>query len=185
MAELKHLSMETLMAGLEEVRQSPATIGVLELIVRRPRTDVREVVKVAELDLVEGLVGDGWKPRGSSKTDDGSAELERQLTVTNARLMALVAQEKRHWPPAGDQLYVDFDLSADNAPPGTRLSIGAAVIQVTETPHTGCKKFAARYGLDASKFISTPVGKHLRLRGVNARVVRSGTIRAGDTVRKL
>ncbi len=185
MAELKHLSMKTFMAGLEEVRQSPATIGVLELIVRRPRTDVREVVEVAELDLVEGLVGDGWKTRGSSKTDDGSAELERQLTVTNARLMALVAQEKRHWPPAGDQLYVDFDLSADNAPPGTRLSIGAAVIQVTGTPHNGCKKFAARYGLDALKFISTPVGKHLRLRGVNAKVIRAGTIRAGDSVRKL
>ena len=185
MAELKHLSMNTLTAGLDEVRQSPATIGVLELIVRRPRTDVREVVEVAELDLVEGLVGDGWKSRGSSKTGDGSAELERQLTVTNARLMALVAQEKRHWPPAGDQLYVDFDLSANNAPPGTRLSIGAAVIQVTETPHNGCKKFAARYGLDALKFISTPVGKHLRLRGVNAKVIRAGTIRAGDSVRKL
>ena len=185
MAELKHLSMETLIAGLEEVRQAPATIGVLELIVRRPRTDVREVVEVAELDLVDGLVGDGWKTRGSSKTDDRSAELERQLTVTNARLMALVAQEKQHWPPAGDQLYVDLDLSADNAPPGTRLSIGAAVIQVTETPHNGCKKFAARYGLDALKFISTPVGKQLRLRGVNAKVIRPGTIRAGDSVRKL
>ena len=185
MPELKHLSMETLIAGLEEVRQSPAAIGVLELIVRRPRTDFREVVEVAELDFVEGLVGDGWKTRRSSKTDDGSAELERQLTVTNARLMALVAQEKRHWPPAGDQLYVDFDLSADNAPPGTRLSIGAAVIQVTETPHNGCKKFAARYGLDALKFISSPVGKHLRLRGVNAKVISAGTIRAGDSVRKL
>ena len=137
MAELKHVSMKALTAGLGGVRQSPATIGVLELIVRRPRTDVREVVEVAELDVIEGLVGDGWKTRGSSKTDDGSAELERQLTVTNARLMALVAREKRHWPPAGDQLYVDFDLSADNAPSGTRLSIGAAVIQVTETPHTG------------------------------------------------
>ena len=185
MAELKHVSMEALTAGLGGVRQSPATIGVLELIVRRPRTDVREVVEVAELDVIEGLVGDGWKTRGSSKTDDGSAELERQLTVTNARLMALVAREKRHWPPAGDQLYVDFDLSADNAPSGTRLSIGAAVIQVTETPHTGCRKFAARYGLDALKFISTPVGKQLRLRGVNAKVIRSGTIRAGDVVRKL
>jgi MOSC domain-containing protein YiiM len=178
LAELKHLSMETLTGGLDEVRRSPATTGVLELIVRRPRPDVREVVESAELDVVEGLVGDRWRTRGS-------AELERQLTVTNARLMALVAQEKRHWPPAGDQLYVDFDLSADNAPAGTRMSIGEAVIEVTETPHTGCRKFAARYGLDALKFISTPVGQHLRLRGVNARVVRSGTIRAGDTVRKL
>ncbi len=185
MAELKHVPMDTLTAGLDEVRRSPATTGVLELIVRRPRTDVREVADVAALDVAEGLVGDGWKTRGSSNTDDGSAELERQLTLANARLMALVGREKRHWPPAGDQLYVDFDLSQDNAPPGTRLAIGAAVIQITETPHTGCRKYAARYGLDALKFISTPMGKHLRLRGVYAKVVRSGTIQAGDAVRKL
>ncbi|MDD9990156.1 MAG: hypothetical protein OXQ31_28060 [Spirochaetaceae bacterium] len=178
MAEPKHLPMEALTAGLDEVRRSPATTGVLELIVRRPRTDVREVAEVAELDVAEGLVGDGWKTRGS-------AELERQLTLANARLMALVAREKRHWPPAGDQLYVDFDLSQDNAPAGTRLSIGDAMIEVTEPPHTGCRKYASRYGLDALKFISTPLGKELRLRGLYAKVIRSGTIQAGDTVRKL
>ena len=178
MSELKHTPMETLTAGLDEVRRSPATTGVLELIVRRPRTDVREVVELAELDEAEGLVGDGWKPRGA-------AELERQLTLANARLMALVAGEKQNWPPAGDQLYVDFDLSQDNAPPGTRLAVGDAVIEVTETPHTGCKKYASRYGLDALEFISTPVGKGLRLRGMYAKVIRSGTIRDGDAVRKL
>lgn len=178
MSELKHTPMETLTAGLDEVRRSPATTGVLELIVRRPRTDVREVVESAELDEAEGLVGDGWKTRGA-------AEIERQLTLANARLMALVAGDKQNWPPAGDQLYVDFDLSQDNAPPGTRLAIGDAVIEVTETPHTGCKKYASRYGLDALEFISTPVGKGLRLRGMYAKVVRSGTIRAGDAVRKL
>ncbi len=177
MSELKHLPMETLTAGLDEVRRSPATTGVLELIVRRPRTDVREVVESAELDEAEGLVGDGWKTRGA-------AEIERQLTLANARLMALVAGEKQNWPPAGDQLYVDFDLSQDNAPPGTRLAIGDAVIEVTATPHTGCKKYASRYGLDALEFISTPVGKGLRLRGMYAKVIRSGTIRAGDAVRK-
>ena len=98
--------------------------------------------------------------------------------------MALLAGDKRHWPPAGDQLYVDFDLSADNAPPGTRLVIGAAVILVTEPPHTGGKKFAGRHGLDALKFVNSSVGKHLRLRGINARVIRPGTIRVGDVVTK-
>ena len=107
-----------------------------------------------------------------------------QLTVTNARLMALVAQEKQHWPLAGDQLYIDFDLSVDNVPPGTRLSLGAAVIQIAEPPHTGCKKFAARFGLDALKLISSPVGKQLQLRGVNAKVIRPGAIRVGDVVKK-
>ena len=185
MAEVQHLAMEVLTAGLHEIRQSPKAIGVLELIARRPQTETREVLGVGELDLVEGLVGDNWKRRGSSRTADGSAHPDMQLTVTNARLMALVAQEKQHWPLAGDQLYIDFDLSVDNVPPRTRLSLGTAEIQITEPPHTGCKKFAARFGLDALKFINSPVGKQLQLRGVNAKVIRPGTIRVGDAVKKL
>lgn len=185
MTEVKHLAMEALTAGLDNIRQSPSSTGILELIVRRPQTETREVLDVGELDLTEGLVGDNWKRRGSSQTADGSAHPDMQLTLTNARLIALVAQEKQYWPLAGDQLYIDFDLSADNVPSGTCLSVGEAVIQITEPPHTGCKKFAARFGLDALKFISSPVGKQLQLRGVNAKVVRPGAIRVGDVVRKL
>ena len=185
MAKVKHLALEALTAGLDDIRQSPKATGVLELIVRRPQTETREVLDVGELDIAEGLVGDNWKRRGSAQTADGSAHPDMQLTVTNARLMALVAQEKRYWPLAGDQLYIDFDLSVDNVPPGTRLSLGAAVIQITEPPHTGCKKFAARFGLDALKFISSPLGKQLQLRGVNAKVIRPGAIRVGDVVNKL
>ena len=185
MAEVKHLPIETLTAGLDDIRQSPKATGVLELIVRRPQTETREVLDAGELDLVEGLVGDNWKQRGSSQTADGSANPDTQLTLTNARVMALVAQEKELWPLAGDQLYVDFDLSADNIPPGTRLSLGTAVIQITEPPHTGCKKYAARFGLDALKFISSPEGRQLQLRGVNAKVIRPGVIRVGDAIKKL
>ena len=185
MAEVKHLAMEALTAGLDDIRQSPKATGVLELIVRRPQTETREVLDAGELDLVEGLVGDNWKQRGSSQTPDGSANPDTQLTLTNARLMALVAQEKQRWPLAGDQLYVDFDLSVDNIPPGTRLSLGAAVIQITEPPHTGCKKYAARFGLDALKFVNSRVGRQLHLRGVNAKVIRPGVIRVGDVVKKL
>ena len=185
MSEVKHLSIEALTAGLDAIRQSPKAAGVLELIVRRPRTEAREVLDEGKLDLAEGLVGDNWRQRGSSQTADGSAHPDMQLTLTNARLMALVAQDKRHWPLAGDQLYVDFDLSVDNVPPGTRLSLGAAVIQITEPPHTGCKKYAARFGLDALKFISSPEGKRLQLRGVNAKVIRPGAIRVDDVVKKL
>ena len=185
MSEVKHLAMEALTAGLDAIRQSPKATGALELIVRRPQTEAREVLDVGKLDLVEGLVGDNWKQRGSSSTADGSANPETQLTLTNARLMALVAQEKERWPLAGDQLYVDFDLSVDNIPPGARLSLGAAVIQITEPPHTGCKKYAARFGLDALKFVNSREGRQLRLRGVNAKVIRPGAIRVGDAIEKL
>jgi len=183
--DLTHLEMTELEAGLEEIRRSPGDGGVLELIVRRPRPDEREVLEEAELDLSEGLVGDSWKERRSSRTPDGSPHPDMQLNVMNARAIALFARDRGRWALAGDQLYVDLDLSDENLPPGTRLSIGSAVIEVTPQPHTGCKKFVLRFGPDVMKFVNSPVGRQLRLRGLNARVVRPGRVRVGDAVRKV
>ena len=167
------------------MRQSPKDGGTLEMIVRRPRVDAREVLEEGELDLEMGLVGDTWLERGSSRTADGSAHPDMQLNVINARLLDLVAQDKARWQLAGDQLVVDFDLSEANIPPGTQLAIGSAVIEVTAQPHTGCQKFVARFGREAMLFVNSPVGKQLHLRGINARVVQPGTIRTGDAVRKV
>ena len=185
MPTLTHLTTEQLHAGLEEIERSPKLEGVLELIVRRPAVDVREVLQEGELDLVEGLVGDTWSQRGSSRSSDGRAHPDMQLNVMNARAAALVAQSPDRWALAGDQLYVDLDLSGENLPAGTRLCIGEAVIEVTPQPHTGCNKFVSRFGLDAMKFVNSPVGRALNLRGINARVVQAGTIRVGDVVRRL
>ncbi len=183
--EARHLSMAELEAGLEEVRQAPRDGGSLRLIVRRPRPNQREVVADAQLDPVEGLVGDSWKTRGSHATADGSAHPDMQLNIMNARAAALVAQDPQRWALAGDQLYLDLDLSGANLPAGTRLAIGAAVIEVTDQPHTGCRKFIARFGRDAMKFVNSPVGRELNLRGINAKVIRGGAIRVGDVAKKL
>jgi hypothetical protein len=177
--------MEELEAGLDEIRRSPRDEGVLELIVRRPQLGDREVLEHGELDPVEGLVGDTWRTRRSSRTPDQSPHPDMQLNIMNARVIALVAQDKDRWHLAGDQLFVDMDLSADNLPPGTRLALGSAVIEVTAQPHTGCQKFVARFGLDAMKFVNSPERKELHLRGINAKVVRPGVIRVGDVARKM
>ena len=108
-----------------------------------------------------------------------------QLNVMNARVIALLAQGKDRWALAGDQLFVDFDLSEANVPPGTRLAIGSTMIEVTAPPHLGCKKFSARFGPDAMKFVNSPEGKALHLRGINAKVIQPGVIRAGDVVKKV
>ena len=171
--------------GLDAIRQAPGEEGTVELIVRRPAVEEREVVEEAELDLDDGLVGDNWRVRGSRAMADGSANPKAQLTVMNARLAALVAGPREDWAHAGDQLYVDFDLSKENVPPGTRLAIGSAVIEATDEPHTGCAKVSARFGSDALRFINSPVGRELNLRGINARVVEPGQVRRGDAVRKL
>ncbi len=181
----EHVQPEALEAGFDEIRQSPVDHGTIELIVRRPAENEREILEVGTLDVGEGLVGDLWRARGSSRTPDGSANPDAQLTLMNARVAALVARERERWPLAGDQLYVDLDLSIDNLPPGSRLALGTAVIEVTPEPHTGCAKFSARFGSAALRFINSPAGRASRLRGVNTRVVETGTVRTGDPVRKL
>jgi hypothetical protein len=181
---VKFLTQEELEAGLDAVRQAPKDEGRLELIVRRPAIDQREVVAGGALDAIAGLVGDNWSTRGSTSTADGSAHPGAQLALMNVRMIALLAQEQARWPLAGDQLFVDLDLSVENLPPGTRLALGTAVIEVTAKPHTGCQKFAARFGAEALRFVNTPEGRQLRLRGMHARIVQPGAIRVGDRVRK-
>lgn len=170
-------------AGLEHLRAAPREEGVVELIVRRPAVDEREVVDEAELDLEEGLVGDSWKARGRSGGRPSNANA--QVTVMNARATELVAGPRERWPLAGDQLFVDLDLSGEHLPAGTQLEVGTAVLEVTEDPHTGCKKFSARFGLEALRFVNSPDGRALNLRGINTRVVRAGRVRVGDAIRKL
>lgn len=180
-----HLKTEELLAGLEHIRHSPSDEGVVELIVRRQSINEREVLEQAEFDLVQGLVGDTWNRRRSTSTPDGSPNVEMQVTVMNSRVAALVAQDKNRWQLAGDQLYLDMDLSAANLPAGARLVVGSAVIEVTAPPHLGCQKFVARFGAEAMKFVNSPVGRDLRLRGIHARVIQSGIVRTGDLARKV
>ena len=187
MSELvQHLTVDELEAGLAEILRSPAGEGTVELIVRRPAEGERDVLEEAELDLAEGLVGDMWRRRGSKRTADGSAHPDMQLTLMNARVVDLVAAgDRERWALAGDQIYVDFDISVQNLPAGTRLALGTAVIEVTAEPHTGCAKFAARFGGAAHRFVNVKTHRHLRLRGVNAKVVQPGTVATGDTIRAL
>ncbi|MFN2234932.1 MAG: MOSC domain-containing protein [Anaerolineales bacterium] len=185
MVSVKHLTMEELEAGMETILQSPKDNGVLEMIVRRPEIDARELLDEGHLDLAEGLIGDNWKARGGGKNGQRPANPDAQLTLMNARVITLVAQQRERWPLAGDQLFVDLDLSTDNLPPGLRLALGGAVIEVTALPHTGCKKFMARFGLDALEFVNSPLGKQLHMRGINTKIVQPGKICVGDVVTKV
>lgn len=185
MTELIQTPLETLEAGLESIRQSPKDEGRLELIVRRPQILARESLETGELDPIQGLVGDDWIKRPSTRTPDGTPHPDMQITIMNTRLLALLTQEKNQWELAGDQLYIDLDLSESNLPVGTRLALGNAVLEITDQPHTGCVKFSGHFGLDALKFISSPTGKALRLRGIYAKIIQSGTIHVGDLARKI
>jgi len=169
-------------AGLDEVRGSPRDVGRVELIASRPAVDQRVILDEATFDCDVGLVGDTWHLRGSTSTPDGGPNPEAQVTIANSRLMALVVGPTERWVEAGDQLFVDLDLSIANLPPGTRLELGSAVLEVTAKPHTGCAKFTKRFGLDAHRLVNSPVGLELRLRGMNTRVVQPGTVRRGASI---
>ncbi len=166
---------------LHDLGPAPSDVGTVDLIVRRPAVDAREVLDEAMLDVDLGLVGDRWAEQDLASTP---AFLQGQLTLIGARPLAAMAPDRSRWPDAGDQLIVDFDLSVENLPPGTRLNIGSAVVEVSETPHTGCSKFRARFGDDALRWVNAPEGRARRLRGMNARIVVSGTVRFGDPISK-
>jgi len=179
---MDHLPTADLETGLDLVRQAPREVGTLDMIVCRPAEEERRLLDQGELNLEEGLVGDNWRTRGGP---DGAPDPEAQLTVMNSRYTDLVARRRDRWPLAGDQLYVDLDLSFEHLPPGSRLGVGSAIIEVSAQPHTGCDKFVARFGRDALRLANSQVGRELRLRGLNAKVIEPGTIRVGDTVVKL
>lgn len=174
---MKHLTTEEIENGLAQVIESPTDNGILSLICRRPNENEREILETGELDIEKGLIGDDWL------TDDGN--YETQLTIMNSRIIDLIAQDKERWKLAGDQLFVDLNLSDENLPHGSKIQIGTAILEVTPQPHNGCKKFVERFGLDAMKFVNSPVGKQFHLRGIYAKVVQSGTIRTGDVVKKI
>lgn len=177
--------MPDLEAQLSHVQSAPADGGRVELIVRRPAVDQREILTEAVLDSDVGLVGDGWLARGNGSTPDGSADPDAQLTLISVRVLEAIEPDRSRWPLAGDQVYVDLDLSVDRLPAGSRLAIGTAVIEVSPTPHTGCAKFSARFGSDALRWINSPIGRAHRMRGLNARVVTGGTIRPRDEIRRV
>lgn len=180
-----HRTELELLASLEFIREAPLDDGTLEAIVRRPGIGERESLEVADVTPLDGLVGDNWRARGSSRTPDRSADPDMQLALMSARVLERIAGARERWPLAGDQLVVDLDLSLTALPPGTRLALGGAEIEITAKPHTGCRKFADRFGLEALKWVSSDIGRELRLRGVYAKVVRVGTIRVGDRIRRV
>ena len=179
------LSYQQLEEKIDYINSSPKNNGTLSLIVRRPNEDEREVLSEAKLTFADGLQGDNWKYRKSRHTPDGSPLPSMQLNLMNKRCIEVIAQSKEKWPLAGDQLFVDLDLSEDNLHPGDQLQIGSAIIQISKEPHNGCKKFAARFGTDSVKFINDKRGKHYHLRGLNAQVIKEGTITENDAIIKL
>jgi hypothetical protein len=182
---MAHRTTSELEAALDDFVAAPADEGRVDMVVRRPVAGEREVLTEGTLDLVEGLVGDNWRTRGNRHAPDGAADPLAQLNVINARLSRFVAVEPDRRALAGDQLHLDLDISEANLPPGTRLALGSAVIEVTAKPHTGCAKFVERFGREAMRFVNSPRGRELRLRGLNAKVVVAGTVRPGDPVRKV
>jgi len=184
----EHVAYHRPLAEIEKAAaamgSSPTDIGIVEMIVCRPAVDERKVLSEGALDATHGLRGDSWETRPASAASEGPDPL-RQITLMNSRVLASIAGDRDRWPLAGDQLIVDLDLALDNLPAGTRLQIGQALTEVTAPPHTGCSKFAGRFGVEALAWANGPAGRQKRRRGMHVRVLESGSVREGDPIRKL
>jgi len=179
------LSEAQLNLGLDHIQNSPNDDGVLEMIVIRPGENERVVLDKSLVSSKLGVHGDNWAIKCWKTLPDGSPHPEVQIAITNSRSIGLLAQDKARWSLAGDNLYVDFNLSDENLRAGQRLAIGTAILEITTHAHNGCKKFNARFGADAVKFVNSPIGKKLHLRGIYAKVVQDGVIQVGDRIRKV
>jgi hypothetical protein len=181
----QYKTLAELEACLPDILASPKSSGRVAMIVCRPRADDRKMLDRCELTISDGLVGDNWKQRGQWRAPDKPANIDTQLTLMNLRAIKAIAGDQTQWPLAGDQFFVDMDLSRENLPPGTRLTIGTAEIEVTAEPHLGCRKFSDRFGRDAVMFVNSDQGKRINLRGVNAKVVRPGCVLSGDKISRV
>lgn len=181
----RHRSTAELEAALSHIREAPGSTGTIELIVRRPAEDAREVLDVAEINDAEGIAGDTWNQRSSPTSADGGPHPDAQITIMSSRAAAAVIGPVERWPLAGDQIYADLDISHETLPAGAHLRLGDAIVEITAKPHRGCAKFAARFGRDALRFVNTGEGRDLRMRGVNCRVIQPGTVRPGDPITRL
>ena len=185
MSTVRHFSLEELNVRLPEVRTAPADRGQLVQIIARPVTEQRELRERTEVTPEAGLPGDRWANTCSRKLPDGRLNPDSQITIMNTRCLAILTDQRERWPLSGDNLLVDFDLRETNVPAGQRLKIGSVVLEITPLPHTGCSKFSGRFGVDALKFVNSPEGKKLRLRGLHAQVVQAGSLTIGDSIEKV
>jgi MOSC domain-containing protein YiiM len=182
---IEHPTLETLEAGVDHIRNSPSDDGILDMIVVRPQKKQRSTPQQCELTSKGGLEGDHWAKGCWKSLPDGSPDPSVQITIMNSRCLDLITTSKSQWPLAGDNLIADLDLSVGNLSPGQRLSIGSAILEITDVPHTGCNSFKERFGIESLKFVSTKMGKELRLRGIYAKVVKNGEVQVGDRLKKI
>ncbi|MEL6308623.1 MAG: MOSC domain-containing protein [Chloroflexota bacterium] len=178
-------TLEALESAFAQADPAPTDSGTVEMIICRPAHGERDELDSTTLDPEKGMIGDNWLTRGSRHTEDGSANPEAQITLMNSRIIALLAKDRDDWAPAGDQFFVDFDLSQINMPTGQRFQLGEAILEVSATPHTGCAKFTERYGSAAIRFVNSKEGRSQNRRGINAKIITGGTVKKGDTIHKL
>lgn len=180
----RRLSFAELEAGLETLLAIPATNRLVG-IYARPAKCERLALATAGLSVETGLEQDNWLTENWLFLENNQPDPRNQVSLMNSRVLRLIADDDERMRLAGNNLIVDFDLSEAAAPAGTRLQIGGVVLEISDVPHTGCRSFSNRFGFDATRFVNSPQGKALHLRGRYAQILKPGQVTVGDTVSRV
>lgn len=182
---MTHVTTAIIEKQLPYVEASPKDNGVIKLIVVRPKTNKRQILDSCFISYEKGMEGDNWTLGCWKTTEDGSPHPDVQIAITNYRIHEIFSNLDKDRALAGDNLFVDLDLSERNLKAGDRLALGSAIIKITSVPHNGCGKFKERFGIDALKFVNSPIGKQMHLRGIYAKVIQNGIVSVNDTIKKI
>ena len=182
MTEISRIQLDQALPDVMAAPKDRAAIGMLCL---RPERNQRKFVDQIEVSPQKGIAGERWLESPWLTTPEGAPHPGIQISILQQRVLDLVWQDRENTPHPGDTFVVDMDLSHDNLPVGQLLSVGTAILKVSDVFNDGCVKWKARYGAAAKDWIVADDHPKLRLRGVLCSVERAGLLKAGDFLTKI
>lgn len=169
-------------AQLPHVLNAPKTGSRVAMLCTRPARNERVFPDAIVLTRARGIDGDREMAQPWLRLDNGDPDPRIQVSIIPQRVLDLVWRDRENITHPGDNIVADIDVSLDNMPVGTILTIGTAALRVSDEWNDGCAKWNKRMGRAAYEWTTQPDHEPLRLRGIYCEIITDGVIKLGDTI---